>query len=169
MVELLQGGSLIAATLATGLMAGLFFAYACSVMLGLRGAADRAFVDVMQRINVAILNPWFGVTFAGALVFTGLAGALHLGQDWRAVLPWIAAAFVLYAVTLAITFRINIPLNDELAAAGEPDRLADPAAVRERFEAKWVRWNVVRAVTSMAAFGCLTWALVVHGRVVAPG
>ena len=44
--------------------------------------------------------------------------------------------------------------------------MADLAAVRERFgEAKWIRWNIVRAVMSTAAFGCLTWALVLYGRV----
>ena len=62
-------------------------------------------------------------------------------------------------------FTVNVPLNNQLNAAGAPDRIADLAAVRERFEATWVRWNVVRTVASTAAFGCLTWALVLHGRV----
>jgi uncharacterized membrane protein len=39
------------------------------------------------------------------------------------------------------------------------------AAVRDRFdEARWAGWNLVRAVTSTAAFACLAWALVVYGR-----
>jgi uncharacterized membrane protein len=43
--------------------------------------------------------------------------------------------------------------------------VADLAAVRDQFnETKWVRWNVVRAVASTAAFGSLAWALVLHGR-----
>lgn len=65
---------------------------------------------------------------------------------------------------LVITFRVNVPLNDALAAAGHPDRIGDLTAVRERFEERWVRWNVVRAVTSTAAFGLLVRALVVSGR-----
>lgn len=81
------------------------------------------------------------------------------------MLPWIVAALVLYVLTLVITMAINVPLNNELAAAGAPDRIADLAAVREHFEAKWVRWNVARAVASTAAFGCLTWALVLQGLV----
>ena len=56
------------------------------------------------------------------------------------------------------------PLNDQLQAAGPVDRIADLAGVRARFEPTWVRWNIVRAVLNSAAFGCLTWALVVHGR-----
>ncbi len=41
------------------------------------------------------------------------------------------------------------------------------AAVRERFdEARWVAWNVVRAVLSTAALGSLALALVQYGRTV---
>src|SRR5215207_6169492 len=89
---------------------------------------------------------------------------LHHQADWRAVLPWIVAALVLYAASLLITISFNVPLNNELNAAGDPDHIADLAAVRERFEASWVRWNIARAVASTAAFGCLIWALVLHGR-----
>ena len=80
------------------------------------------------------------------------------------MLPWIVAALVLYVATLVITIGFNVPLNNELAAAGDADRIADLGAVRERFEASWVRWNIARAVASTAAFGCLIWALVLHGR-----
>ncbi|MGH3329398.1 MAG: DUF1772 domain-containing protein [Streptomycetales bacterium] len=164
MLELFRGATLVAATMAMGLSAGLLYAYACSVMLALRGTDDRTFVDVMQRINVAILNGWFAVGFVGALVFTTLAVVLHLGGEGLPVLPWIVAALVLYGVALGITMRFNVPLNNELAAAGEPDHIADLATVRERFEAPWVRWNIARAVASTAALGCLSWALVLHGR-----
>ena len=82
------------------------------------------------------------------------------------MLPWILAALVLYAVTLAITIRVNIPLNNALEAAGDPDRIADLAAVREHFEATWVRWNALRGLACTAALGCLAWALVVFGRVI---
>jgi uncharacterized membrane protein len=58
-------------------------------------------------------------------VFTALAGVLHLPGDWRAVLPWIVAALVLYLATLVITIGFNVPLNNELASAGNPDRIAD--------------------------------------------
>jgi uncharacterized membrane protein len=57
MLELFRSGTLAAATLTTGLMAGLYYAYAYSVMLGLSRTDDRTFVSAMQQINVAILNP----------------------------------------------------------------------------------------------------------------
>jgi uncharacterized membrane protein len=66
---------------------------------------------------------------------------------------------------VVITMAVNVPLNDAIKAAGDPDRIGDLAAVRERFdETRWAAWNLVRVATSVAAFGCLAWALVVHGR-----
>ena len=164
MLELFRSGALAAATITTGLMAGLYYAYAYSVMPGLSQTDDRTFVNAMQQINVAIINPWFFISFFGALVFTALAAVLHLRGDGRGVLPWIAAALVLYVATLVITIGFNVPLNNELAAAGDPDRITNLAAVRERFEAAWVRWNIARTVACTVAFGCLIWALVLHGR-----
>ena len=124
-------------------------------MPGLAKAGDAVFVESMQRINVAILNGWFGVSFGGALVFAGVAAGLHLVADRRAALPWIVAGLVLYVLMLAITFAVSVPLNDALEAAGR----TDPAAARHAFEDAWVRWNLVRTVCSLAAFGCLSWAL----------
>jgi uncharacterized membrane protein len=88
-----------------------------------------------------------------------LAGSRRSGQC--PALPWIVAAPVLYAIALMITMAVHVPLNDAIKAAG----VRDPAGARERFdEARWAAFNVVRAVTATAAFGCLAWALAVHGR-----
>jgi uncharacterized membrane protein len=154
--------TLLAATVTAGLMAGLFAAFWYAIMPGLAKAGDLAFVDGMQRINVAILNGWFGLCFAGALVLSVVAAILH--ADRRSVLPWIVAGALLYLVVLAITFAANVPLNDRLEAAGDPNRIGDLHAVREQFEAAWVRWNAVRTLACTLAFGCLAWALVLHGR-----
>ena len=72
---------------------------------------------------------------------------LHLGGDGRQVLPWAVAALVLYLAVVVATLAVNVPLNDGIKAAGDPDRIADLAAVRERFnEARWVSWNLARTV-----------------------
>ncbi len=99
------------------------------------------------------------------MIFTALAGAPRFGLDERSALPWIGVAFVLHLAVVVMTMRINVPLNDEIKGAGDPGRIADLAAVRERcHEARWVGWNRFRAVASTVAFGCLAWALVLHGR-----
>ncbi|MFC8716989.1 DUF1772 domain-containing protein [Kitasatospora sp. NPDC057198] len=158
-MAVLRTATLIGAVLLTGLSAGLFYSYACSVMPGLAKADDRVFVETMQRVNTAILNGWFMLSFLGALLLIAAAGLLQWRGGDRTVLLWIAAAAVLYLAMLVITGAVNVPLNDKLAAAGDPRTLADPAAVRAAFEDTWVRWNLVRAVTSTAAFGCLIGAL----------
>ncbi|TQF73333.1 DUF1772 domain-containing protein [Rhodococcus spelaei] len=165
MFSLIRGGALFGATVCTGLIAGLFYSFAVSVMLGLHASDDRTFVEAMQRINVAILNGWFALAFGGALAFTVLAVGMHLRAPWRPALPWVVAALVLYLVVLVVTSVVNVPLNDDLAAAGSLDHIADLGSVRAHFESTWVRWNVVRAVTSTAAFACLAvaqWVLAVR-------
>ena len=164
---MLATATLVAATVAMGLFAGLFWSFAVAVMPGLRQASDRTFVEAMQRINVAIVNPVFLLVFLGAPVLTIVAGALQLSADDRAPLPWIVAGFVLSAAAFVATVAVNIPLNNALDAAGPPDQAGDLAGVRERFESRWVRWNIVRAVTSTAAFACLCWALLLYGRAAA--
>jgi uncharacterized membrane protein len=159
-MDALQGASLVAATIAVGLMAGVFWIYSNATMPGLRRTDDRTFVGAFQAIDRAIINPLFLATFLGALVLSGLAAVLHLFDDGEDVLPWTIAAFLLYLPVVVITMRINVPRNDEIKAAGEPDSISDLAEVRRRFdEDRWVRWNTVRAVASTAALACLAWGL----------
>jgi uncharacterized membrane protein len=140
-----------------GLVGGAFAIYAHTVMPGLRATDDRTFVAAFQSMDRAIINPWFMAGgFIGALLFTAAAAALHLG---RAALPWILAALALYIIAFVITLAVHVPLNDALKAAGNPDRIVDLAAVRERFhETRWVTWNLVRVATTTGAFACLVWA-----------
>jgi uncharacterized membrane protein len=160
-VKTLQQTTLILTALATGLMAGLFAAFAYSVMPGLGRSSDRTFVEAMQNINKAILNPVFMVPFMTAVPLLGLAVALAWRGHGRAALPWLIAALVLYLLAFMVTSGLNVPLNDQLAKAGSPVRMKDPASVREDFENTWVTWNIVRALLHTAAFGCLLWSLTV--------
>ncbi len=149
-----------------GLIAGFFYAWDVSVMPGLARLDDRTFVGAFQALDRAMMmNPLFMLAFMGALGFTGVAAVLYLRDDDHSVLPWVAVAFGLYLATFVITMAIHEPLNDALRAAGDPDRIANPAAVRDAFhETRWVAWNIVRTIATTAAFGCLAWALVRHGR-----
>jgi uncharacterized membrane protein len=164
-MDLLARLSLAAAVFTTGIMAGLYFAYSLSVMPALAGAGDRTVVETMQRVNVAILNAPFGLAFGGALVAGLVAIGAHLAPSVRAARPgvtaWLIVGVALYAVTLAVTFVVNVPLNDALAAAGSAAGLPEPAlhAARVAFERPWVVGNAARTVASCASFGCLLRAL----------
>lgn len=136
---------LVVATITSGLMAGLFFAFSCAVMLGLGGVEDRVFVDVMRRINRSIQNGLFGLVFVGSLLSS--AAVVVIGDVWARV------GGGLFLVSLLITFVVNIPLNNRLDVAD------DVPAARRAFEGPWVRWNHVRMVFSTAGFALLCLAL----------
>ncbi|MEU3313800.1 anthrone oxygenase family protein [Streptomyces sp. NPDC006662] len=163
-MEAVRHAALIAATITTGLVSGLFYGFSVGVMPGLRASDDRTVVEAMQRINVAILNGWFLLGYVGAAVFTGLALVLEAvsGGGGGALVP-LVGAFVAYVAAMGLTARVNIPLNDALAQAGPVERIADPAAVRRAFEGPWVRANVVRTLLCAVAFGLLVWALAARG------
>ncbi|MBS2539876.1 DUF1772 domain-containing protein [Catenulispora sp. NF23] len=153
---------LAAATVVTGLIAGVYYAFACSVMLGLGASSDRTFIEAMQNINKKIENPVFFLTFFGALILA--AWALRTFRHDRRLRLWIAAGLALYAIGLLTTMAVNVPLNNQLAAAGNPARITDPAAVRARFEDTWNLWNITRAVLSAGAAVCLARALLLVSR-----
>lgn len=162
-MDIARLASLIAATITTGLMAGLFFAFDVSVMPALKRSDDRTFIQVMQRINIAIVNGWFLVCFLGSLIFTGLALALHLASDGGAAVGPLVGALVAYVLQLTLTGRVNIPLNNALEQAGPVERMADPAIIRQAFESRWVPANRWRTLLCTIALGCLAWALLLNG------
>lgn len=141
------------AAVTTGLVAGTFYVFSCAVMPALGRSDDRTFIEVMQNINDVIENPVFFAGFFGALTLTAAAA----WQQRRSPGPrgWLFAALAVYAVAFLLTSGVNVPLNDELAQAGNPTHIADPAAVRDRFEDAWVAWNTVRAVLCTAALALL--------------
>lgn len=150
------------AAVTTGLMAGAFHVFSCAVMPALGRSDDRTFIEVMQNINDVIENPVFFAGFLGAPILTAAAA----WQQRRSPGPrrWILAALAVYAVAFLLTSGVNVPLNDALADAGDPARIADPAAVRDRFEDVWVAWNAVRAVLCTAALALLLRASFIGGR-----
>lgn len=149
---------LVAAIVAAGLAAGVFFLYAVAIMPGLRRVDDRTFVGAFQAIDRAIVSPLFiGGAFFGTLVLSVAAVGLHLGEP--GALGWSAAAALLQLVVIALTLAVNVPRNDALKAAGDPDAI-DVARARAAFdELRWARWNGVRVVLSTAVLACLAAAL----------
>ncbi len=137
------------ATAGTGLVAGLFVAFAIAVMPALHGADARTFVISMQRINVSIVNPLFLLLFLGSPVLLGIGAFLTEPGTGR---RWALAAVGLNVLALVVTFAINIPLNDTLAAAGS----SDPASAREEFEHAWNVANLARTILMTGSFAaCL--------------
>lgn len=150
-MELWQDAVLIASIVVTGLVAGLLFGWAVSVMPGLRESDDRTYISTFRAMDAAIVsNVYFVIAFVGAPVLTVVALALHLADGAR--LAWIVAALALSVATIAITRIVHLPLNAQVKA-GAPE--GDVVPLRQRFEDRWVPWNIVRTVTSTAALVCL--------------
>ena len=145
---------LLVAIILNALQAGTYYTWASGVMPGLARTGDRTFVDAIQQMNRAIVNPVFMLSFLGAPLVSVVAAIVVDGDAWW----WAAAAVVLSMATVAITFGGNIPLNNAIDTAGDPDEIADLGAVRRAFEPRWVRLNAVRAVTSTLATAGFAWA-----------
>lgn len=136
---------IVTALTLTGLSAGLFTTFSIAVMPGLRRASDAAFVEGMRGINVAILNPIFGLIFGGA--FVAAVAAVIVGRN-DVARPWFIAGIVLYVIgAFVITGAVNVPLNDALEAGK-----GSAASLRDAFEDKWVAWNHARSVLITGAF-----------------
>ena len=163
-MDAVQGTALIAATVTMGIAAGVYALYVFAIMPGLARTDDRTFVSAFQQIDTAVVGPFLLVFFIGPLGLATWAATLHYGAADRTAFALIAAAVGLQLVMALITLSIHVPLNNQIKAAGDPNRIGDLAAVRRRFnEARWVRWNKVRALAATAAFGLLAWSLVLYG------
>ena len=149
---------LAVSTVIVGLMAGFFYAYACSVMVGLDRVDDRTFIVTMQWINATVRNAAFAPAFFGSLVLT-IAAAVVAVVSSRSARGWIVAAAVLYAAAFLVTLTLNVPLNEQLAAAGPADQISDLAAVRVAFEGPWIRWNLLRTGLTIGSLTALSIAL----------
>ena len=105
--------ALYIAILLTGLSSGFFYAWQVSVIPGTKRTQDVTYIETMQKINRAIINPPFMLIFLGPL----LLQIFTLLQHWdKVILFWlILGAAVLYAAgTVMVTGLGNVPLNDLL-------------------------------------------------------
>ena len=114
----LLGVSLVA----TGLMSGLWYGWVVSVIPGTRRVADANYVDTMQRINRAIINPGFIVAFMGIPIVVAIAAVLQFRGGW--------VNCEMTADRMTISSQEDAVRPIQVAVAGEEFELA-PGAVRE--------------------------------------
>lgn len=143
---------LVLATLLVSLTAGFVFAFATVVMPGIGRLGDRAFIRSFQVIDGVIQagQPLFALVWIGSVAALGLSaviGILQLDGIDRALTVASALAYVL-GVQVP-TFRVNVPMNNELQRL-DVDALDAPAlaSARRAFESRWARWNSIRAVVA---------------------
>lgn len=122
---------------------GVYFTYSNSVVPGLDDIDPEKAVEAMRKINIAIINPTFLLTFIGPVVTAAATGFLLLGLDEPTPAYLFLAAAVVYLFgSLVITGRVNVPMNNALENSTSTDweqRWAD-------FSPRWRRWNTVRGL-----------------------
>jgi uncharacterized membrane protein len=143
--------------LASALAAGFFYAYSVSVMPGLTAAGDPlAAVRAMQGINAVIRTPVFAFTFFGALAFPLLAAVAATAAGLRAVAALaLADAFAYGLGVFVVTFTINVPMNDTLAAV-QPTAAEQAGEVWRGYAGPWTAWNHLRTAASILSFALLS-------------
>ncbi|HTV68247.1 MAG TPA: anthrone oxygenase family protein [Rhizobiaceae bacterium] len=149
--------AIFAAALGSGLMAGLFFAYSTSVMPALAQMPNGQGATAMNIINVVIQNPLFLSVFMGtALLSLLLVVAVFTGMTVKPT--WVILGAALYLIgNIGISFAINIPLNNELAAINPGS--SNGAQMWATYLNRWVFWNHVRAAACLASLAAFIVAL----------
>ena len=158
-INFIQLSQLIAA-LFTGLLAGLFYGYECSVIKGLGNLQDEVYLQSFQSINKAIQNPYFFITFMGSLVV--LPVATWLSYDKSALLTFylLLAATGLYVIgVFGVTIFGNVPLNEALDALNLKGATVDEIAKqRSIFETAWNRLHTIRTIAAVVSFALVLMA-----------
>jgi len=153
------------ALLLTGGIAGFFFAYSVSVMPGLDTASPEAAVLSMQRINRAVRNPVFFVTFFLTPVATLIAAALLLVDRQRlAVGAALLAALVYIGGAFVPTVVVNVPMNEALAAMTTGSSIETARATWVDYSPRWTAWNHLRSVASGVSLLLMGIALLAIGK-----
>jgi uncharacterized membrane protein len=142
---------LIVTATATGLIAGLFYAYSCSVNLGLGSLPDKVYLMAMQSINNAILNPIFFASFIGTLILLPASTYVQYeyGSSSKFILLLIAS--LLYATgVFGVTIFGNVPLNEMLAKVDFQNiSIEDISTQRLQFEKPWNKLHSIRTMGSI--------------------
>lgn len=151
---------LFGSVILTGLSAGLFYAWSVSVIPGTQNVMDTVYLETMQSINRAILNPAFYLIFFGSLLF--LSGASIYEFHSSKLTFWLLlSASIFYLIgTVGITALGNVPLNDQLnvldLATMNVDKMTE---FRNFYEINWNRLHLIRTVFAMFSFLLSTLAI----------
>jgi len=151
----IQNAILFIAILLSGLVAGLLYAYSCSVNPGLKALSDREYLDAMQSINEAIQNPIFFLSFVGLLAVYPLSVyRVYTSPLNSSAYLMIIATLIYFFGVFGLTMWRNVPLNELLAKFDISQASSGQiTAMRQRFEGPWNNYHGVRTFASILSFG----------------
>lgn len=144
---------LLLAVILTGLSAGLFYAWSISVIPGTQRVTDFTYLETMQSVNRAILNPAFFLIFFGSMVFLSLASIYQFHASKVTFWMMLSASIIYLIGTVGVTALGNVPLNDQLDLMKLTEVHPDKIAVFRKFcETNWNRLHWIRTACALASF-----------------
>jgi uncharacterized membrane protein len=162
MIDCLLFGATVLAALGSGLIAGVFFAFAAFVLAALSRLPASGGIAAMQSITTAIKSPLFLAAFFGTAALAGILGLAAPLRWSEAGSGWLLLGALLFLNgPFGVTLLKNLPLNNKLAAM-KPDS-KDAARFWEEFRAVWGLWNHVRWIGALGAAAAFIMAMVEGG------
>lgn len=152
----------LAAIISTGLVAGLFYGYDCSIINSFRSLGDEVYLRSFQSINRGIQNGYFFASFMGTLLLLPIAAWYsRQPQNGATFYLFIAATLLYFIGVFGITIFGNVPLNDaldkfDITTASQKD-MAD---MRGIFEKSWNSYHTLRTIASILSFGLAVLAVI---------
>ncbi|PQJ15777.1 anthrone oxygenase family protein [Aureicoccus marinus] len=152
--------SIFLAIILTGLSAGLFYGWQVSVIPGTKKILDIYYLETMQSINRAILNPAFFASFFGSLIFLVLASIVHYGTNTSVFVLLVASTIIYLIGTFGVTAFGNVPLNNQLDALSLSElNINELKDFRLEYELKWNKLHLIRSVFGVLSFSLALLAL----------
>lgn len=139
----------VATLLLTGMIAGFFFAYSSSAMLGLDEIEASHAIAAMQAINRKVRNPVFYAAFFGMPVAALVTGVLFFAaRRPMAASLFLVAGLIYFLGAFLPTALVNVPMNEALAVAAVPADRQAAIKLWSDFSVPWTWWNTLRTVFS---------------------
>ena len=156
---------LIGAVILTGLSAGLFYAWSVSVIPGTKKVLDLTYLETMQSINRAILNPAFFAVFFGSILLLVTAGFYEYNHNRLAFVLIMASSIAYLFGTIGVTGLGNVPLNDQLEVLNIAETATEKIAeFRRLYETRWNRLHHIRTLFALLSFLLAVMALYIHSK-----
>lgn len=144
---------LFGSVILTGLSAGLFYAWSVSIIPGTQKLDDPTYLETMQSINRAILNPSFFLIFFGSVLFLSIASIYQFHISKITFWLMLTASIFYLLGTVGVTALGNVPLNDQLDLLKLTEINSDKiTAFRKFYETKWNRLHLIRTAFAVTSF-----------------
>ncbi len=144
----------------TALIAGLFFAWEVSVIVGLKKVSNRSFVETMWHINRRIQNPAFLTVFMGVALLLPLCTYWNFDPEDSASYWLLVSALCYLLGVMAVTIFGNVPLNNQLDQI-DLEKADDEtySKARQNYERPWNGFNRIRTVFAILSLVSLLTAI----------